>query len=354
MMRGGGVRIWPVVGIALHLFSCGASSAYAAPLSLWDELLFARGINLSSAALGDTHIPGIYGRDYIYPSSDYLDYYASKGFGIVRLPFLWERLQQSLFGPLDPGELQRIKNFVDAARTRKIRVILSPHNFGRYHIDGRETLIGTPGLPIEAFADFSFKVASTFAGDGAVYGLSLMNEPHDSQGMWKRTAQAGLDAIRRADRTRLVLAPGDQWSEAYRWRQYNDDFVLNDPESRIMYEAHQYFDADHTGSYKLNYTLSGATPDRGVAWVQPFVNWLHQHQLPGILTEFGVPNNDARWFGLMEELLSYLARERVPWTYWAGGPWWGEYRLSTEPKNGTDAPIMAILTKDYGTVSYKR
>ena len=52
-----------------------------------------------------------------------------------------------------------------------------------------------------------------------------------------------------------MLVPGDQWSEAYNWRQYNNDFLLDDPASRIMYEAHQYFDADHTGTYKFGSLL---------------------------------------------------------------------------------------------------
>jgi endoglucanase len=272
----------------------------------------------------------------------------SKGFAVVRLPYRWERLQHSLFGNLDRAELGRMKTFVAAARARNMRVILSPHNFGRYRLDGKETAIGTAGVPIEAFADFSYKVAAAFVGNDAIYALSLMNEPHDSNGMWKQTAQAGLDAIREADRERLVLAPGDQWSEATKWRQYNNDFLLHDPSFRLMYEAHQYFDADHTGTYKLGYMLSGASPDRGIEWVRPFVEWLKQHKLRGMVTEFGVPNNDERWFDLVQRLLVYLARQQIPWTYWANGPWWGNYALSTEPKNGMDAPIMAVLTKDYG------
>jgi endoglucanase len=50
----------------------------------------------------------------------------------------------------------------------------------------------------------------------------------------------------------------------------------------------------------------------------------------------------------VERLLVFLAQEKIPWTYWAGGPWWGNYALSAEPKNGVDAPIMAVLAKDYG------
>jgi endoglucanase len=269
-------RVWSVIGALVYLL-IGVSAANSISGSPWDGLIFARGINLSGAEFNSQHSPGIYGKDYIYPSPDELDYYAGKGFAVVRLPYRWERLQHSLFGDLDSSELGRINNFLAAARARNMRVILSPHNYGRYPIDGKATLIGTPAVPIEAFADFSYRVATAFAGNDAIYGLSLMNEPHDSNGMWKKTAQAGLDAIRRTDRERLVLAPGDQWSGASKWHLYNDDFVLDDPAARIIYEAHQYFDLDHTGTYKVGYTLGLASPDRGVERVRPFVEWLRQH-----------------------------------------------------------------------------
>jgi endoglucanase len=340
-------RALSMIGMLAYLMSCGTGSANCMQAST--DTIFARGINLPSAAFNDEHIPGVYAKDYIYPPPEDLDYYASKSFAVVRLAYLWERLQHSLFGDLDTIELNRINNFLAAARARNMRVILSPHNFGRYRLDGDKTLIGSAAVPIAAFADFSYKVATAFAGNDAVYGLSLMNEPHDSNGMWKETAQAGLDAIRGADRQRLVLVPGDQWSGAWSWRRYNNDFLLNDGSGNIMYEAHQYFDLDHTGSYKLGYMLNGASPDRGVEWVHPFAEWLKQHNVKGIITEFGVPNDDPRWLELTRRLLAYLAEENIPWTYWAGGPWWGSYPLSAEPRRGVDAPIMAVLTKDYGT-----
>lgn len=338
-------------GAVLWLLS-GRQGA-AKPVFSWSNTVFARGINLPSASFNEEHIPGVYGRDYVYPSAKDLDYYARKGFAVVRLPYLWERLQHSLFDPLDAAELDRIKKVLVAARALKMRVILSPHNFGRYHMNGKPTLIGTDAVSVNSFADFSYKIATAFAGDDVIYGLSLMNEPHDSQGLWKQTAQAGLDGIRRADPTRLVLAPGDHWSSAYSWRQYNEDFLLHDPTSRVMYEAHQYFDADRTGTYKAGYSLSGASPHRGIEWISPFVRWLQQHRQKGIITELGVPNSDPQWRVLLQHLLQYLAQEKIPWTYWAGGPRWGNYQLSVEPKNGADVSIMAALTENYGKLPQK-
>jgi endoglucanase len=336
-------------GALLWLLSGGPSAAQ--PAFNWSATFFARGINLPSGSFNDQQIPGVYGRDYIYPSVKDLAYYAQNGFTVIRLPYLWERLQHSLFGPLDAAELGRIKTVVAAAHALKMRVILSPHNFGRYHMNGEPILIGTGSVSTGSFADFSHRVAIAFARDDAIYGLSLMNEPHDSRGLWKQTAQAGLDAIRQADPDRLVLAPGDQWSSAYSWHQYNENFLLRDPASRVMYEAHQYFDADRTGTYKLDYSLSGASPCRGVEWIRPFVGWLKRHRQRGIITEFGVPASDPRWHALLQHLFVYLAQEGVPWTYWAGGPWLANYRLAVEPTDPANGGLMTVLTKNYGMPS---
>ena len=341
---------YPVTGwfFAFFLVNCAPAVSGTPTTAVLDPVDFSRGITLSGGEYNPKRNSAVYGHDYIYPSPRELDYYAQKGFAIVRLPYRWERLQRVLFGRLDGAELGRIGQVVSAAADRNLKVILSPHNFGRYIHEGEETLIGTEGVSIEAFADFCNKVAQAFSGNDAIYGLSLMNEPHDSQNRWKQAAQAALDGVRRADRNRLVLVPGDQWSSAWSWKRFNDDFLLDDPANRIVYEAHQYFDIDHTGTYKLNYSLNGATPDRGVEWVRPFAEWLKQHGQRGILTEFGVPNNDPRWLELTRRLLLYLAHEKIPWTYWAGGPWWGHYPLSAEPRDGIDAPIMTVLTDNYG------
>jgi endoglucanase len=229
----------------------GPANCETSPHNRW---LFARGINLSSGAFNPERNPGVYGQDYVYPSSQDLSYYASKGFAVLRLPYRWERLQPSLFGALDDAELGRISGVVAAAQEHGMRVILSPHNYGRYFIDGKEALIGTARLPFAAFADFSRKIAAAFAGNNAVYALSLMNEPHDTHGLWMPAAQAAFQAIRYVDHDRLVLIPGDGWSSAWNWWQTNRDLLIDDPAGHIMYEAHQYFDQDHSGAYKSGYS----------------------------------------------------------------------------------------------------
>src|SRR5690348_15276313 len=78
-----------------------------------------------------------------------------------------------------------------------------------------------------------------------------------------------------------------------------------------MYEAHQYFDLDHSGTYKTDYVLSNASPDRGVELVRPFAEWLKLRRTRGIVTEFGVPGDDPRWMELTQRLLVYLAQQNI-------------------------------------------
>jgi endoglucanase len=342
------IRTARVIGSLL-----GAILAWPARADCQYPPTFARGISLASAEFQPDRIPGIYGRDYVYPAAESLGYYKSRGFDLIRLPFLWERLQPALFSELNDAELGRIKQVVAAARDRCMRLILSPHNFGRYSLQGKPTLIGSAEVPDAAFADFWKRTASAFAAEPAIYAFSLMNEPHDMNGAWSHTAQVGLDAIRSVAPRRLVLVPGDHWTGAWSWKRFNNAFSVHDASDMVIYEAHQYFDSDHSGVYRQSYEQSAAYPDIGSDLVRPFAQWLGEHNARGILAEFGVPNDDPRWLEVMNHLLPWLDQERIPWIYWAGGPRWGNYPLSAEPRGGVEAPVMRILTK-YSSLYGKR
>jgi endoglucanase len=306
---------------------------------------YLRGINLAGAEFGHDKLPGVYGIDYIYPSNANLDYYNSKGLKLVRLPFLWERLQRTLGGPLDATELGRIDAVVAAAKARGMQIILDPHNYGRYTLNGTQYLIGTSQVPNSTFTDFWTKLANHYKNESTIYAFSLMNEPHDTNGTWPAAAQAGLNGVRSVDKTHLVMVPGDGWSGAWSWKMNNANLLLNDPSNNLMYEAHQYFDRDNSGTYKESYDASGAYPMVGADRVQPFLDWLKANNVRGIITEYGIPNNDPRWQVVLDNFLNKLNEAGVGGTYWAGGPWWGDYVLSSEPTNGQDKPVMNTLIR---------
>ena len=312
-----------------------------------EDALQTVGVNLAGAEFNPEGGVGTYAKDYIYPNRENLAYYRGKGMRLVRLPFRWERLQPTLKGPLAPAELKRLLATVRQAGALGMSVIVSPHNYARYRIGGEEKLIGSPEVPVEAFTDFWIKLATVMKDERAVAALSLMNEPHDTNGTWKKTAQAGIDAIRTVDRAHIILVPGDAWSGAWSWRLYNEDLVLKDPSNKLIYDAHQYFDRNSSGFYKEGYDENGAFPGIGIERLSPFVNWLRERKLKGIITEFGVPNSDPRWLVVLDQFLQAMAENGLGGTYWAGGPWWGDYPLSSEPKAGADAPVMSVLGK-YG------
>ena len=72
--------------------------------------------------------------DYVYPTErEAFQYYADKRFSIIRLPFLWERVQPKPFGPLAHDEVAAIRAVLNHAASANQQVILDLHNCGRYY-----------------------------------------------------------------------------------------------------------------------------------------------------------------------------------------------------------------------------
>ncbi len=301
------------------------------------------GVNLACGEFGN--VPGIFNKDYTYPGAQQFDYCKSKGLRIVRLPFRWERVQSKLMEPLDATEMTRLDQVVELARERDLILLFDVHNYARYN--GK--LIGTDDVPIEAFSDFWRRFADHYKDESAVFAYGLMNEPHGTQGRWPAAAQAGVDAIRSVDRKHTICVCGDGWSGAHSWKKINNDFILNDPADNLLYEAHQYFDRDNSGQYRRSYDDSGAYPTIGVDRLSPFVQWLNEHDARGFIGEFGVPDHDPRWLVVLDNFLAAMQENQIGGTYWAAGPWWGNYSLSIEPRNGRDQPQLAVLQQYTGS-----
>jgi endoglucanase len=305
---------------------------------------YLRGVSLAGAEFGASQLPGTFGSDYTYPTAQELDYYRGKGLTLIRLPFLWERVQPALYGALSADETARIEQVLNDAAARNMRVILDVHNYGRY----RGAVIGSSSVPNQAFADLWQRLATRFKAKPSVWAYGLMNEPHDMNGAWPAAAQAAVDAIRSVDSQHAVLVAGDGWSTARFWRDSNESLRVRDSASNLYYEAHIYFDDDYTGRYDQTYDGEGAYPTIGVERVKPFVEWLQATGARGFIGEYGVPGDDPRWNTVLDTFLTYLDQQQIGGAYWAGGPWWGDYPLSVEPANGQDRPQMSVLTKHLG------
>ncbi len=313
------------------------------------------GVNLSGAEFGESQLPGSYGSHYIYPNAAEIDYYVDKGMNLFRIPFRWERLQRTLSAPLDATELARLDAVVAFATASGAHVILDPHNYARY----QGNLVGSPSVPYSAFADFWSRLAAKYKNNPRVM-FGLMNEPHSMPTeQWVVAANAAIAAIRAAGAGNLILVPGNAWTGAHSW---SDSWYgtanavamqsIVDPADNFAFEVHQYLDGDSSGT-----SAAVASPTIGSQRLASFTQWLRAHGYKGLLGEFAVASSSIGSGGsqigdeALHDMLGHLdANDDVwlGWTWWAGGPWWGDYMFTLDPlnlalPNEADRPQMSVM-----------
>jgi endoglucanase len=371
------------MGGHLRAFLVTLAMSAATPQLLPAQYL--RGVNVTGAEWGNKTIPGANGEEYLYPSQQTFEYFAARGFNFIRLTNLWERLQPTPGGPLDPTVLGYLKQNVAWAKAAGIKVSIEIHNFGRYTIPGSVCSGQDPwGIMPAAciidnkyngnvlvsgadLADFWRRMSDEFKGDSTVMAYDLMNEPHDmGTADWKQITQDVLTAIRNNDDSKLIMIPGDGGSNATSWpSNHGSASWINDPQNNFWYEAHEYFDYDYSGTYAAARTINGvdvtypssydlnlaANSDLlnvGVNRLQPFLGWCQANNVKGYLGEFGVPRDEPRWLPVLERLLEKLDEAGMAGSYWSAGDAWNwasSDKLNVQPENGftTDREQMPTL-----------
>ncbi|NQV15193.1 cellulase family glycosylhydrolase [bacterium] len=324
----------------IQVLACLATMIIVNPLFSQAQLV---GVNLAGADFGEGNLPGVYNVDYTYPTRSEIDYFTDKGMNVFRLPFRWERLQHSQFADFNTEELARLDSFVNYATEAGASVILDPHNYARYYGE----IIGSDTVPVTAFEDFWSRLALHYMDNPDII-FGLINEPHSmTSELWRDDANAAIAAIRATGATQLIMVPGNGWSGAHSWTQNwygtpNSVTMLTivDPLDNLVFEVHQYLDDDSSGTSP---DCSGTTV--GSQRIHNFTNWLQDNGKRGFLGEFGVTNDAICLYALDNMLDSLDAHSDVwlGWTWWAAGPWWGDYMYSLEPSDGVDKPQMAYL-----------
>ncbi|MEQ4573551.1 MAG: glycoside hydrolase family 5 protein [Gammaproteobacteria bacterium] len=323
-----------------------ALALLSAPLAHAADALKYAGVNLAGAEFNSGKRPGVLYKDYTYPAASDYAYFAGKGMNIVRLPFLWERLQPQAGGELDAEQLALLKKAVEQAKANGLHLILDVHNYAKYNGTRIDQLEGGSA----ALADLWKRLAGEFGSDDAVI-FGLMNEPNGiSATDWAAVAQASINAIRTAGARNLILVPGTAYTGAHNWvsggygattnAQAQDD--LHDPLNRYAVELHQYLDANYSGT-----SADCASPTIGADKLRGVTVWLREQGKQGFLGEFGAANNETCRQAL-DGLLAFLEENRdvwLGWTYWAAGAWWRpDYPFNVQPsKEGADKPQMEIL-----------
>lgn len=300
-----------------------------------------RGVNLAGAEFTPASLPGTENSSYGWPTATSSQYYINKGMNTIRLPFLWERLQPTQGGTFSSGYWTSLKNTVSGMTAKGAYVIVDPHNYARHNGE----LLGS-GLTNAEFADLWSKLASEFKSNSKVI-FGIMNEPHTmGTETWFSGAQAAITAIRATGASNLILVPGNAWTGAHSWGQnwYGTAnatvaLTISDPSNNMAYEVHQYLDSDYSGTNSgCKSTTVGSTA------LKTFTSWLKTNNKKGFLGEFA-GTNDATCQSAVNDMLTYMEANSdvwIGWTWWAGGPMWGDYMFTLEP-NGSDRPQMAWL-----------
>ena len=346
---------------AVNSFSIIAGTSVPAPVEetpspevpVDTSIGYLRGINIMDMGTGGSVLPGKKDYNYTTISKASIQALKDRGLQVLRLPFLWERVQYNLNGTLEPVYLGYIIQALKDCNEVGMKAILDMHNYARYTKNGTVTIFGQSNAPTkEQYGDAWKRIAAAVKAVpeayNALYAYDLMNEPHDVPAVngksgakiWEEYAQAAVYAIRSNDDKKLIHVQGDSFSAAHRWSQNHPKPFIADSANNIMYHAHMYIDNDSSGSYQRTFdqeevlakqqgfTSVGA---RGIARLKNFSNWCSQYKQRCFLGEFGWPNahfggatNAQKWNSAGEELMDYMDQIRMGGTMWATGTWFKE------------------------------
>ena len=332
------------------------------------------GVNLCGAEYSPGTLPGSNGVNYAFPTEAQTSYYVGKGMNIIRLPFLWERLQPTMSGAFDSGYQTLLVNSVAALRATGATVLIDVHNYNMRNVGDQYLTagIGTSRVPVSAFTDLWTKLATLFKGDqGVVFGL--MNEPtggSDNYGVemttaqWVANANAAITAIRATGAQNWLTCPGNFYTGAWSWStrtDYNGSpsttnavAMLNvtDSLNKTVIEVHQYFDNEYQG------TTQSCLSSDGETLLSDVTSWARTNGKQLFLGEFGSGNNstcESAVASSTEGVLQYMQSNS---DVWAGWTWWssvadntangqgafGATDFSLAPANGVDSAYMGWLT----------
>jgi endoglucanase len=296
------------------------------------------GVNLSGAEYGNP-VTGVLGYDYIYPTTSEIDYFSSLGLNVIRIPISWQRFQPTQDGPISQTQLAQLDKLVAYAATKGVKVDIDLHNYGiGYGAD-----VGSAQTPDSSLANFWSQMAAHYKNSSNVI-FGLMNEPHDqTPAAWATAAQDALNAIRATGASQEVLVSGSDWDTASSWVSSGNAATvgnIKDPDNNVVFEVHQYFNQGSTGT-----STSVLSPDIGPESLASITQWAEENGKKLFLGEFGAGSDSASLTAL-GNTLNYLNANADVWqggTYWAAGPWMGNYMFSADPQNGVEAPQTALL-----------
>jgi lysophospholipase L1-like esterase/aryl-phospho-beta-D-glucosidase BglC (GH1 family) len=294
----------------------------------------------------------------IWPTTADIAQIAKDGFNGIRLPISMEQFQPQLNGPLDSAQLQKLDGLIQSANQYGLKVDLDLHNFDRYYSahgpNGEGVVQGSNSsgqlLTGDQLGNFWSRMAQHIDGNpvlsSTVSAFDLQNEPYDDNGTWAATAQSAIQAIRATGDQHTIAVEGTDWAKTF-----NPDLIAaikSDPLHNTVAEAHNYWDADGSGSYGGGQQGPATNdPNLGVKSIENFVNTLKANNINGFVGEWGVPNNNPAWDPMVTNYVNYLAQNGVGNADWGYATWgMGSYNMGLDSTNGDPHALTVIKNVD--------
>ncbi len=325
-----------------------------------------KGVNLAGA---ENSYPAASQFTYAYPQNYELDYFASKGEGLIRLPVQIRRLQPLSFGPLDPTfrhdepavsgsspgtqtNLVEIKRILDHAFAKNMYVVIDPHNGGYIHdtVSNTDLLIGVDAGGAEQLADWWGKIATKFQKyPNVIWGL--MNEPNvQTAAQWKSGVIPSITAIAAITKSQYVFIPGTSFTGGHSWTSSGNSVAwagyVPPVGLPIAFEMHEYLDSDFSGTHAACAGNGSSPMTAATSWANTngFKIWIGE---TGWSTDVTCPSDAATLMGYFtSNEPTYLG-----WAYWLGGAasFYSAYIYTIVPGGYpigpfTDQPQMTILS----------
>ncbi|MFK0100358.1 cellulase family glycosylhydrolase [Streptomyces sp. NPDC091040] len=284
---------------------------------------------------------GLWSRDY----KSMIDQMRSLGYNTIRLPY-----SDDIFAGTEPASinysagmntdlaglnsLQVMDRIVDHAGSVGMKVILDRH---RPDSAGQSALWYTSAVPESTWLAHLTSLAARYAGNDAVVGIDLHNEPHDpacwgcgdTTKDWRLAAQRGGNAVLSANPDLLIFVEGVQTVDGVSgWWGGNLMGVGQYPVElsvphKVVYSAHDYA----TSVAQQPWFTDSSFPDNmpGV-WDKYWGYIFKQNIAPVWVGEFGTTlqsTTDQKWLRALADYLrptSQYGADSFSWTFWSWNP----------------------------------
>ncbi|WLQ37922.1 cellulase family glycosylhydrolase [Streptomyces castrisilvae] len=284
---------------------------------------------------------GLWSRDY----KSMIDQMRSLGYNTIRLPY-----SDDIFTGTKPASinysggmnsdlegldsLQVMDRIVDHAGSVGMKVILDRH---RPDSAGQSALWYTSAVPESTWLANLTSLAGRYAGNDAVIGIDLHNEPHDpacwgcgdTTKDWRLAAERGGDAVLAANPDLLIFVEGVQTFDGVSgwWGgnlmgvgQYPVELSVPD---RVVYSAHDYATSVAQQPWFEDASFPGNMP--GV-WDTYWGYIFKQDIAPVWVGEFGTTlqsTTDQKWLKALADYLrptDQYGGDSFSWTFWSWNP----------------------------------